>query len=80
MNRWSCYVGKWWKDHPRSNIAHKILRFETETGTLITHCRKSFHESQTMRGIGVLHCPDCIAAEDHHNRMDKRWETTKREK
>jgi hypothetical protein len=51
-------LGKWLKDHPHSNLAHRVLRFDRET--LVSYCGRVFPMSEAVEPVqSVACCPDC---------------------
>lgn len=68
-NAWNYYVGKWFKDHPRSNITHKIVRYNEKTGILATRCGRTITTQDATAATGVLRCIDCLC---ENKRIDTR--------
>jgi hypothetical protein len=52
-------LGKWMKDHPHANQAHRILRYDKQI--LVGYCGKNFPaEGATLAVSGVLLCQECV--------------------
>ena len=51
-------LGKWLKDHPRANVAHRVLRYDRQT--LVCYCGRAIPAGEAVPPAGaVLCCPDC---------------------
>ena len=51
-------IGKWLKDHPHSNQAHKVLRYDRDV--LVSYCGRMIKACEAVEPVqSVACCPDC---------------------
>ena len=52
-------VGRWLKDHPHNNAAHRVLRYDGET--LVAYCGLQFPAADASKiTLGAMLCPKCV--------------------
>jgi hypothetical protein len=54
----SSLLNQWLRDHPRANIAHRVLRYDGRE--LMAYCGRHFPADGTSEQGGVVMCPQCL--------------------
>jgi hypothetical protein len=72
----SAWLNKWLRDHPRANVAHRILHYSGSE--LQAYCGRTFPADKASDKGGVILCAKCLALSQARKQSPQKAQSIRR--